>query len=73
MAYKKWIIADADKERASEVSEKFNIDPFVAFLLVSRGIREDIDVSDFLASSCEFSDPCDRTFLASRNFLCLLI
>ena len=57
MAYKKWIIADADKERASEVSEKFNIDPFVAFLLVSRGIREDIDVSDFLASSCEFSDP----------------
>ncbi len=38
MAYKKWIIADADKERASEVSEKFNIDPFVAFLLVSEKI-----------------------------------
>ena len=57
MAYKKWIIADADKERASELSEKFNIDPFVAFLLVARGIKSDIEVSDFLASSCEFADP----------------
>ena len=57
MAYKKWIIADADKERASELSEKFNIDPFVAFLLVARGIKSDLEVSDFLASSCEFADP----------------
>ena len=57
MAYKKWKIADADKERASQLSEKFNIDPVVAFLLVSRGIKSDIEVSDFLASSCEFADP----------------
>lgn len=57
MAHKKWIIADADKEKASELSEKFNIDPFIAFLLVSRGIDNDLAVSDFLSSSCEFSDP----------------
>ena len=37
MAYKKWIIADADKEKASDLSEQFNIDPFIAFMLVSRG------------------------------------
>lgn len=57
MAYKKWKIADADKARASELSEKFNIDPFAAFLLVSRGISSDIEVSDFLSSSCGFGDP----------------
>lgn len=57
MAHKKWIIADADKEKASELSEKFNIDPFIAFLLVSRGVNNELAVSDFLSSSCEFSDP----------------
>lgn len=57
MAHKKWKIADADKERASEISEKFNIDPFIAFLLVSRGVKDDLAVSDFLSLSYEFSDP----------------
>ncbi len=61
MAHKKWIIADADKEKASELSEKFNIDPFIAFLLVSRGVDNDLAVSDFLSSSCEFSDPFNFT------------
>ncbi len=59
MAYKKWIIADADKEKASELSEKFNIDPFIAYLLVARGIENDLEVSDFLSPSYNFSDPFD--------------
>lgn len=62
MAYKKWRIADADKEKASDLSEQFNIDPFIAFMLVSRGIESSADVADFLASSYDFSDPfqlCD--------------
>lgn len=57
MAYKKWIIADADKEKASVLSEQFNIDPFIAFLLVSRGVDTELGFSDFLSSSFEFSDP----------------
>lgn len=57
MAYKKWIIADADKEKASVLSEKFNIDPFIAFLLVARGVDTELGFSDFLSSSFEFSDP----------------
>lgn len=57
MAYKKWIIAGADKEKAAEISEEFNIDPFIALMLVSRGIESDAEVSDFLASSYDFSDP----------------
>lgn len=57
MAYKKWIIAGADKEKASVLSEKFNIDPFIAFLLVERGIDTELAFSGFLSSSFEFSDP----------------
>ena len=57
MAHKKWVIREADKERASELSEKFNIDPFIAFLLVSRGIDDDLTVSSFLADSFEAVSP----------------
>ncbi|MCM1284595.1 MAG: single-stranded-DNA-specific exonuclease RecJ [Acetobacter sp.] len=57
MAYKKWIVADADKEKASLLSEKLNIDPFIAFLLVSRGIDDELSASDFMSSRCAFSSP----------------
>lgn len=57
MAHKKWIIADADKEIASDISEKLNIDPFLAFLFVSRGINDTHMASDFLSSSLVFSSP----------------
>lgn len=57
MAYKKWVVRDADKDRASALSEKFNIDPFIAFLLVSRGIKDDLAVSTFLSDSFEMVSP----------------
>lgn len=57
MSYKKWIVADADKEKASLLSEKLNIDPFIAFLLVSRGIDDALAAEGFLSSSCAFSSP----------------
>lgn len=57
MSHKKWIIADADKEKASVISEKLNIDPFIAFLLVSRGIDDELSVSDFLSAGCEITSP----------------
>lgn len=57
MSHKKWVVRDADKERASALSEKFNIDPFIAFLLVSRGIDDDLSVSGFLSQSYEMVSP----------------
>jgi single-stranded-DNA-specific exonuclease len=59
MAYKKWIIREADKDKASALSEKFNIDPFIAFLLVSRGIDDDLSASNFLSDSFELVSPFD--------------
>lgn len=68
MSIKKWVVRDADKERASQISEKFNIDPFVAFLMVSRGIVKDIDVSNFVSdkfiapSPLNFADMDEAVF-----------
>ncbi len=57
MAVKKWILREADKEKASVLSEKFNIDPFIAYLLVSRGIDTELAVSSFLSDSFEIVSP----------------
>ena len=59
MAFKKWNIAEADKEKASAISEKFNIDPFVAYLLAARGKVSEIAVSEFLSDEIRLSDPFD--------------
>lgn len=57
MPYKKWIVADADKEKASVLSEKLNIDPLIAFLLVSRGIDDELTASAFLFGNNAYSSP----------------
>ncbi|MFR4107570.1 MAG: single-stranded-DNA-specific exonuclease RecJ, partial [Eubacterium sp.] len=69
MAHKKWIIRQADKERASAVSEKFNIDAFVAFLLVSRGITDDADIAAFLSDSYMLASPFDFVDMEEASFV----
>lgn len=69
MAIKKWVIRQADKERASQISEKFNIDPFVAFLMVSRGIVDDIDVVNFMTDEFMLSSPFDMADMDEAVFI----
>lgn len=69
MSHKKWVVRDADKDRASAISEKFNIDPFVAFLLVSRGIDDDLSVSSFLADSYEMVSPFNFVDMEEASFV----
>ncbi|MBR3149327.1 MAG: single-stranded-DNA-specific exonuclease RecJ [Eubacterium sp.] len=57
MAHKKWVVRRADKERVTALSEKFNIDPFIAYMLVARGMEDDLTVSKFLSSSFETVSP----------------
>lgn len=62
MAHKKWVVRDADKEKASALSEKFNMDPFIAFLMVSRGIVSEADVAFFISKNLLVTSPfnlCD--------------
>lgn len=69
MSHKKWVVRDADKERASTLSEKFNIDPFIAFLLVSRGIDDDLSVSGFLSDSYEMVSPFSFADMEEASFV----
>lgn len=59
MSIKKWVVREADKDIASSISEKFNIDPFVAFMLVSRGITNDADVVNFISDDFVIPSPFD--------------
>lgn len=69
MAHKKWVVRDADKERASEISEKFNIDSLIAFLLVSRGIDDDLSVSSFLGDSFYSANPFSFVDMEEASFV----
>lgn len=57
MVHRKWVVKQADKETASAISEKFNIDPFLAFLLVARGLDNELAVHSFLHAGETFSSP----------------
>ncbi|MCM1364075.1 MAG: single-stranded-DNA-specific exonuclease RecJ [Faecalibacterium sp.] len=57
MSRKKWCVSSVDKDKASEISANFGIDPFSALLLVSRGMTEQEQIEDFFAKDYVFSDP----------------
>lgn len=57
MSLKKWKVSSSDRELASEISEKFDIDPFVAYLLVERGVTSDVDVAEFLSDDVRLENP----------------
>lgn len=57
MSRKKWVTAKLDKELASRISSQFDIDPFAALLLVSRGITDEADIEDFFTDDYFFCDP----------------
>ncbi|MGN0529227.1 MAG: hypothetical protein ACI4IE_08850, partial [Eubacterium sp.] len=69
MAHKRWVVREADKEKASALSEKFNIDPFIAFLMVSRGIDDDLSASSFLSDSFEVVSPFDFADMEEASFV----
>ena len=57
MSRKKWLTAHIDKDLAAQVAESHSLDPFVALILVSRGIVDFEDVEEFLESDFSFCDP----------------
>lgn len=59
MSRKKWRFQPFDKELAAQISEDFNMDPFLALLLVTRGLENYADIDEFLSGELDFSDPCE--------------
>lgn len=76
MSRKRWIISQYNKDMAAELAENYELDPFLALLLVSRRIDMDT-VDDFLIAEGELCDPfllpdmkaaADRINYAIDNF-----
>ncbi len=57
MSRRKWVVSEIDKALACEIADKYNIDPFAALLLVSRGITEKDKIEAFFTSELILSDP----------------
>lgn len=57
MNRKCWNLLHADKDKAAEISEKFNIDPFAALIMTARGITDDSEIHTFIDDTDEFDDP----------------
>lgn len=55
---KKWIIGEADKGHVAEISKKFGISPLVAKIIYMRGIRDAVDIENFIKKDFSgFHDP----------------
>ena len=57
MGRKKWVMAEADKEFAVQIANDYDLDPFTALLMTTRGIKDDDSVLEFLSSTTEYCDP----------------
>ena len=56
MSRKKWVVSQYNKDMAAELAENYELDPFLALLLVSRGI-DTCSIDDFMFSDGEMCDP----------------
>ncbi len=57
MSRKYWRISSYDKKQAASVAYEHGYDEFAVLMLNSRGVREPEEISDFLESPTELSDP----------------
>ncbi len=57
MAFKRWVMADLDKERAAQLSEECGLHPFLALLLTLRGVEDIAGAETFLLGGGEGEDP----------------
>lgn len=54
---KNWCINEIDKACACDIADRFDIDPFAALLLVSRGITEEGELAEFFDNDAPLCDP----------------
>lgn len=52
MAFKKWQIANINKELAKELAEECDIDPFIALVSASRGYCDAVTLLEYLGEEC---------------------
>ena len=57
MGRKKWCVSAVNKQEANELALRLDIDPFVALLLISRGIKTEQQALEFLREEPVLYDP----------------
>ena len=57
MKRKQWLVLPSDKDLTADIAEQYDIEPFLAHLLVSRGITDEFEVEDFCFDTAMLSDP----------------
>ncbi len=57
MKRKQWFVLPSDKELTADIAEQYDIEPFLAHLLVSRGITDDTEIEDFCFGESMLTDP----------------
>ncbi len=57
MFRKKWSLSALEKEQAALLAENMSLDPFIALMLVSRGITAPLDIDEFFSSDVILSSP----------------
>ncbi len=57
MYRKKWSLSSIDKEQAALLAEKISVDPFIALMLVSRGITQPLEADEFFSNDVILSNP----------------
>lgn len=58
LVVKQWQIAECDKELVAQIAQKHNLDPFAAWIAVSRGLTSDEQINEFFCyDDIELSDP----------------
>lgn len=57
MKRKQWYVLPSDKELTADIAEQYDIEPFLAHLLVSRGITDEMEIEDFCFGEGMLSDP----------------
>ena len=48
LSRKRWVVAGCDKDRAADIAENCEIEPFAAYLLCARGMTDEFEVESFL-------------------------
>lgn len=57
MGFKKWEIAQINKEIATKIAEECNIEPFLALMAYSRGYTDPFELDEFLSRDIPDLDP----------------
>ncbi len=57
MAFKKWIVGETDREKAKQLAEEFDIDPFTALVACVRGVTDSSELELMLSDEPLLCDP----------------